>query len=609
MFPNRSRWVRQMLATVSLMASLTMLNGTPVAAATATLRPDGDVVREWTGGTQGSAWAAIDDDVAAPTTVDAADYIFSGGAGRRTEVTMSTTALAGAAGGSKAWFYANAGVGTRLQVEVLWGGSVRAGTTVAGGSGFEWRSLAATPPDQPSVDDLRLRFTTLDGPDSNVRAAYFQLVTQPCISGTAGSQWPSQAFPSQGGSFTADIDVTPSAAPIDAAVGLSRGAATTWTGLAAILRFNPAGRIDARDGSTYVAATSVPYVADATYRVRLVVDVAAHRYSAYVTPPGGTETTIGTQLAFRTEQQSVATLDTMVVGTTSGSLRACGPVISTSAAPVIAAAGDIACDPASTSFNNGAGTATACRQKYTSDLLVGAGLAGVLTLGDNQYEVGTLTQFQQSYHPSWGRVKALTRPAVGNHEYGTSGAGGYFDYFGTAAGERGKGYYSYDIGAWHLIALNSNCARVGGCGTDSPQGQWLRADLAAHQNRCTLAYWHHPRFSSGFHGNNSDVRPLWDALYAANADVVLAGHDHDYERFSPQRPDGTADSVRGLRQFVVGTGGSHLRSFGTVQPNSQARSHTSFGVLKLTLRSDGYDWRFVPAAGSSFTDSGSGTCH
>jgi hypothetical protein len=276
---------------------------------------------------------------------------------------------------------------------------------------------------------------------------------------------------------------------------------------------------------------------------------------------------------------------------------------------VIAAAGDIACDPASTSFNNGAGTATACRQKYTSDLLVGAGLAGVLTVGDNQYDVGMLTQFQQSYHPSWGRVKALTRPAAGNHEYGTSGAGGYFDYFGSAAGERGKGYYSYDIGDWHLIALNSNCARVGGCGADSPQGQWLRADLAAHQNRCTLAYWHHPRFSSGFHGNNSEVRPLWDALYGANADVVLAGHDHDYERFSPQRPDGTADSVRGLRQFVVGTGGSHLRSFGTVQPNSQARSHTSFGVLKLTLRPDGYDWRFVPAAGSTFTDSGSGTCH
>jgi hypothetical protein len=157
--------------------------------------------------------------------------------------------------------------------------------------------------------------------------------------------------------------------------------------------------------------------------------------------------------------------------------------------PVIAAAGDIACDPGSSSFNGGAGTADACRQMATSDLLVGRGLAAVLPLGDIQYEDGPLSKFGQSYDPSWGRVKSITRPAVGNHEYGVSEAAGYFDYFGAAAGERGKGWYSYDVGAWHLVALNSNCDEVGGCDEGSPQEQWLRQDLAAHP-ACTLAYWH-----------------------------------------------------------------------------------------------------------------------
>jgi PKD domain-containing protein/calcineurin-like phosphoesterase family protein len=282
--------------------------------------------------------------------------------------------------------------------------------------------------------------------------------------------------------------------------------------------------------------------------------------------------------------------------------------------PVIAAAGDIACDPADGNFNSGNGTAGACRQKYTSDLLMGAGLAKVLTLGDNQYEDATLTKYLASFDPAWGRVRGLIRPAIGNHEYHTSGAAGYFDYFNGAgvssgpAGDRTNGYYSFDVGSWHLIALNSNCSNVS-CSAGSAQEQWLRADLAAHQNICTLAYWHHPRFSSGTHGNNSSVQPLWQALYDGNADVALNGHDHVYERFAPQNATGGSDPARGIREFVVGTGGKNHYSFTTTLPNSEVRNSDTYGVLRLTLRASGYDWRFEPEAGKSFSDSGSGACH
>jgi hypothetical protein len=269
---------------------------------------------------------------------------------------------------------------------------------------------------------------------------------------------------------------------------------------------------------------------------------------------------------------------------------------------VIAAAGDIAC-------GSGSGTKSSCHQMATSNLLVGAGLAAVLPLGDLQYERGALASFQAFYEPSWGRVKSLTRPVVGNHEYGTKGAAGYFAYFGAAAGPAGKGYYSYDIGAWHLIALNSNCTQAGGCSAGSPQAQWLRADLAAHPTGCTVAYWHHPRFSSGSHGDTSLVEPLWQALYDGNADLVLSGHDHLYERFGPQTSTGVADPVRGIREFVVGTGGRSHYSFSSPQPNSEVRNSDTFGVLKLTLHADSYDWAFVPEAGRTFTDSGSDNCH
>jgi YD repeat-containing protein len=282
--------------------------------------------------------------------------------------------------------------------------------------------------------------------------------------------------------------------------------------------------------------------------------------------------------------------------------------------PVIAAAGDIACDPGSSAYNSGLGTSSECRQKPTSDLLVGAGLAGVLTLGDNQYDDGTLAKFQLAFHPTWGRVKSIIHPGIGNHEYQTSGAVGYFDYFnGVAnsngpAGERGKAYYSFDVGAWHLIALNSNCSIVS-CAAGSVQEQWLRADLAAHSNSCVLAYWHHPRFSSGTHGNNPATQPLWQALYDANADVVLNGHDHGYERFGRQDAGGALDSTRGVREFVVGTGGRNHYSFTGAQPNSEIRNSDTFGMLRLALHANGYDWRFVPESGKTFSDSGSESCH
>jgi len=233
----------------------------------------------------------------------------------------------------------------------------------------------------------------------------------------------------------------------------------------------------------------------------------------------------------------------------------------------------------------------------------------VMAVGDLAYPNGTKENFQ-CYDRTWGRVKSRTRPAAGNHEFHSSGATPYFDYFGTAAGDPKNGYYSYDLGSWHIIVLNSECKDVGGCEAGSPQEKWLRADLAAHPVACTLSYWHKPLFSSGnAHGNDPTVKPLWQALYDANADVVIGGHDHDYERFAPQNPDGAADPKRGIREFVVGTGGKNHRPFAEPKPNSEVRNADAFGVLKLTLRPNGYEWQFIPEAGKTFTDLGSGSCH
>jgi hypothetical protein len=234
----------------------------------------------------------------------------------------------------------------------------------------------------------------------------------------------------------------------------------------------------------------------------------------------------------------------------------------------------------------------------------------VFAVGDLAYPDGSDEQFKNCYGPTWGRFKDRTRPAPGNHEYRSNGASGYVRYFGAMAGDPQKEYYSYDLGEWHIIVLNSECDKVGGCGAGSAQEQWLRQDLNAHRVKCTLAYWHKPLFSSGAeHGNDPEVKPLWDALYAADAEIVINGHDHDYERFAPQDPSGKPDPQRGIREFVVGTGGKSHRTFTSPKPNSELRQADTFGVLKLTLHRTSYDWEFIPQAGKTFTDSGSNNCH
>jgi hypothetical protein len=266
---------------------------------------------------------------------------------------------------------------------------------------------------------------------------------------------------------------------------------------------------------------------------------------------------------------------------------------------VLVGAGDIA------SCSSQGDDATA---RLLDDLVRGGGSQSVIvfTAGDNAYSDGTPEEFDRCYHPTWGRHKARTRPAPGNHDYETSGASGYFGYFGPQAGSPGRGYYSLDAGDWHLIVLNSNIDMDAG----SDQERWLRTDLAKSDKRCTLAIWHHPRFSSGSeHGSDPATGPLWDALYEAGADVVINGHEHNYERFAAQTPAGERDPRRGVRQFVVGTGGEDLYPFGAPLSTSEVRNGATFGVLKLTLQAGQYAWAFVPVAGGTFRDAGSAACH
>jgi hypothetical protein len=262
--------------------------------------------------------------------------------------------------------------------------------------------------------------------------------------------------------------------------------------------------------------------------------------------------------------------------------------------PVLVGAGDIA-------------RCTSTSDEATANLL--DSIPGtVYTTGDNAYEDGTVAEFANCYDPSWGRHKARTYPSVGNHDYLTKGAVGYFDYFGLAAGDPDKGYYSYELGTWHIIVLNSQCGQVGGCNAGSPQYTWLQQDLQTHENLCTLAYYHIPIFSSGGRTNNN-MKQIYALLYDRNVEVILNGHDHIYERFAPQDPNGLADPSRGIREFIVGTGGANHTSITTIQPNSEVRNADTFGVLKLTLHPDSYDWQFIPVAGKTFSDSGTTICH
>ncbi len=239
----------------------------------------------------------------------------------------------------------------------------------------------------------------------------------------------------------------------------------------------------------------------------------------------------------------------------------------------------------------------------TADDLVGelaSRLEGTIALlGDNAYPDGSSADYANCFDPIWGPMRSRIRPVPGNHDYQTSGASGYFGYFGAAAGTAGAGWYSYDLGAWHVIALNSECGAVG-CGSGSPQLAWLLADLGAHPAACTLAYWHHPRYSSGLHGDDAMTDALWRALASGGADIVLAGHDHDYERIG---------LIDGIRSFIVGTGGRSLYDWpGSPGALTEVRANDTYGLLELSLGEDAYSWRFVPAEGGSFTDSGESAC-
>jgi hypothetical protein len=280
---------------------------------------------------------------------------------------------------------------------------------------------------------------------------------------------------------------------------------------------------------------------------------------------------------------------------TTGALSPALPgVVNPSADPVLVGAGDIA------------------RCSYDGDEITAALLDAipgtVIAVGDNAYEIDATPARVQSaytdcYASSWGRHKARTRPVPGNHEYLAPGAPQYYAYYGELAGPAGRGYYSYDLGTWHVIALNSNIA----ADPSSEQMRWLRADLAANRRTCTVAYWHHPVFSSGFHGNNPYMAEIWRVLDSADVDLAIVAHDHNYERFAPQDYAGRADP-NGIRQIVVGTGGGDLRPFGVVRANSEVRNSDTYGVLKLTLRSGRYHWEFVAQAGATFTDVGSAKC-
>lgn len=283
-------------------------------------------------------------------------------------------------------------------------------------------------------------------------------------------------------------------------------------------------------------------------------------------------------------------------------LTGCGSTNELAGAPVneegtvIYAAGDIAqCGRRPPTESGAARTGELLRQTT----------GPIMALGDLAYPNGSYVDFATCFEPTWGELKPRILPVPGNHEYVTPQAGPYFAYFGAAAGEPGKGYYSTRIGAWHIVALNSNIDAE----TGSAQERWLRSDLAANRTKCTLVFWHHPVFTSAGRGLNPKMQDIWKTLYAVGVDVVLNGHEHEYERFAPQTPEGASDPARGIREFVVGTGGAHTGFFGITQPNSESRETAVFGVLKLTLREDGYSWRFLPVAGQKFNDSGEGRCH
>ena len=398
-----------------------------------------------------------------------------------------------------------------------------------------------------------------------------------------------------------------------------RQVASTWT--ESTLTWNnqpvPGGTITSRTGLTvnqYNDFDLSGYVTgNATYAVVVTASSTTQARFSSTEATGGTPPQLAVSWTPPTTTSSTTTSSstTTTVAPTTTTTPPAGD-------PVVAAAGDIACPPPAVR------TSSSCHHRDTANLLAAGDYDAVLPVGDLQYECGQAAAYQNVYHPSWGQFRSISRPAHGDHEYtgpggcSTPGSSGYYSYFGGAASPNQpgctsacSGYYSYNLGSWHVVVLNSDCSQpgVGGCSSTSPQGRWLAADLAANPAQCVLAYWHLPRWTESG-GISSTSSYFATALYNAGAEVVLSGNNHFYVRFAPQNPSGASDPDNGIRQFIVGTGGKSLHGLSSSpDPQATIRQSNTFGILELTLHPGSYDWRFVPEAGKTFTDSGTQACH
>src|SRR2546425_7002360 len=449
---------------------------------------------------------------------------------------------------------------------------------------------------------------------------------------TAGATCPVRVAWVSVGPASASVSVNQTAqltaTPKDASGNLLTGRTISWvssnsgvatvngSGLVTGVTVGPAtitATSEGQSGTSSITVTAVPVAAVAVSTASTSVQQGA-TVQLTATPKDASGTPLpGRTVSWVSSNTGVATVNGsgLVAGVTAGSAT----ITATSEGKNGSATVIVTSGSGTTVTLVGAGDIAECGDDTDDSTAALLGRIGgtVFTVGDNAYPDGYYQDYANCWAPSWGKYQAIVHPAAGNHEYHditSSGGDDYYRYFyrdhGTIVGDSAKFYYSYDLGAWHVVVLNTVIDMSAG----SPQEQWLRADLAASTKRCTVAYMHYPRFSSGAnHGSDAEVQPLWQALYDNGAEIAIAGHDHEYERFAPQTPDGQLDTQRGIRSFVVGTGGGGLYSFATPLPNSEVRNSSTWGVLALTLGDGTYSWQFVPITGQTFTDSGSGTCH